>query len=265
MSGKETSRILKFLAGGSAAVFEGAVEGRLLLESGERGAIGVTRTCVEELVRAGLCGRSGDRIALTEAGDAHRRRLLAAADPFATQHRTLGDREIETAAGREHVVVNLEESPLRAIAQRRDRSGRRFLTGAEVEAGERLRADYTRGQMMPRLGANWQASVASGRRDGGSGGVADLTDAALGARLRVEKAVRAVGPELAGVLIDVCCYLKGLELVEQEHGWPVRSAKIVLKAALGALCRHYEPPSRRERGPARAILHWGAEGYRPSL
>src|SRR5690606_5455633 len=115
--------------------------------------------------------------------------------------------------------------------------GAAFLTRAEFDAGERLRADYTRGRIMPRLGANWTSNVASGRR-GAENGIAELTDSALAARMRVEQAIAAVGPELSGVLIDICCFLKGLELVERERGWPVRSAKIVLKTALGVLSRH---------------------------
>ena len=113
---------------------------------------------------------------------------------------------------------------------------------------------------MPRMGANWQATVSSGRR---ANGIADLTDSALAARQRVDRAIRAVGPELAGVLIDVCCFLKGLEQVETERGWPVRSAKIVLKTALGALARHYAPPRSACHG--RPLLHWGAEDYRPTI
>lgn len=144
----------------------------------------------------------------------------------------------------------------------RTREGGSFLTLAEFSAGERLRADFTRGQMMPRLGANWVASVASGRRDGG---IADLTDAALAARMRVEKAIVAVGPELAGVLVDVCCFLKAMETVEIERGWPVRSAKVVLKTALGALARHYDPRAGERRAGARPVLHWGAQDYRPRI
>ena len=98
----------------------------------------------------------------------------------------------------------------------------------------------------------------------GPGGKADLSDAALSARHRVEGAINAVGPELSGILIDVCCFLKGLETVEHERGWPARSAKIVLKTALAVLARHYEPQPASDGGKS-SIRHWGGQGYRPSL
>jgi hypothetical protein len=169
---------------------------------------------------------------------------------------------MDTGDGFAAVTVNLAESPLGQLARYRLRDGTPFVTGVEVDAGERLRHDYTRGRLVPRLGANWEAAVAPGRR-GAGGGLADLAVTALAARQRVDRALAAVGPELAGVLVDVCCFLKGLELVERERGWPVRSAKVVLKTALGALSRHYRPPSGSRAGAP--LLHWGAEDYRPEL
>jgi hypothetical protein len=157
-------------------------------------------------------------------------------------------------------MVRNGESPLATLARLKDRSGRPFLGEDEFRAGERLRVEYTRGRIMPRLGVNWDSGPSGG---GGGGGIADLTDAALAARQRVDAALRAVGPELSGLLVDVCCFLKGLEQVERERGWPVRSAKVVVKTALAALARHYGPSGRAAKSIP--VLHWGAEDYRPRI
>ena len=227
---KAKSRVLRFLAQSAATIADAAAREKVLLDAGERGTISAEWKLLADMVRAGELKMAGGQIELAAAEE---RRP-------AENHRDIGTMTVDTDAGRDIVVVNWSESPLGQLMRRKGRDGEMFLSSAEFQAGERLRADYTRGQLMPRLGANWVASVSSGRRDGG---IADLTDAALGARIRVENAIRAVGPELSGILIDVCCFLKGMETVEMERGWPVRSAKIVLKTALGVLSRHYNPDS----------------------
>jgi len=241
-------RVLRFLAQGDAKATIAAAGGRMLLDIEARGTISVEREVLAAMVSDGVLRARGDRISL----------VPRQAEGLAS--RDMGSMRIDLGSGPEVVAVNLSESPLGQLMRRKDRDGTPFLSRLEFDAGERLRSDYTRGQIMPRLSANWEASVSSGRREGG--GVSDLTDAALAARMRVEKAVRAVGPELSGVLVDVCCFLKGMETVEIERGWPVRSAKIVLKSALGVLSRHYNPERvQRER----RTFHWGAADYRPSI
>ncbi|TWG99291.1 hypothetical protein L598_001500000140 [Mesorhizobium sp. J18] len=263
-SSREKMRVSRFLAAGPATIAVAGSGDNLLLETENRGTISVRRGEFRALLAQGLVVVSGKCARLSAEGQALARRAAATVEPFRAQHGETGSVVMEVQGMRETVEINLAESPLAQLASRRTRKGERFLTGAEIRAGERLRADYTRGQIMPRITANWQAAVASGRRAGGSGGMVELTDAALAARQRVDRALQAVGPELAGVLVDVCCFLKGLERVETERGWPVRSAKVVLKTALGALSRHYEP-HLCSGSQSRPILHWGAEGYRPKI
>ncbi len=257
-------RIARILASGAATVREAAKPEKVTLES-QTGTISVAASSLADMARRGLVSRKGARVGLTDTGAAFWRRNRSGAADYEGQHRDLERAVAEVDGAPEQVTVNRAESPLSAIAKRKDRSGRRFLEDDEYRAGERLRSDYTRGQMMPQLGANWQAAVSSGRGRGERGGAAELTDVALAARQRVEKAVQAVGPELAGVLVDICCYLKGLETVERERDWPARSAKVVLKSALAALARHYEPAGTA-RGAGRPVaLHWGTADYRPSI
>lgn len=261
-------RALRFLAGGEARLRPAAAPGLWLLERGEKGTLALDAALLAALEARGMAMRQGDALALTGAGRAVLRRLaVARSEPLLARP---GEREravVETDEGYEAVTIDRSESPLGLLHRRKGKDGRPFIDAREFRAGERLRADYTRGQMMPRLGVNWGAAGSAGRRRGEGGGIADLTDAALGARRRVEAAIEAVGPELAGVLIDICCFLKGVEQVESERGWPARSAKVVLKSALGALARHYEPGRDGSGGRAArpAILHWGAEDYRPSI
>lgn len=257
-------RMMRFLEKGNAVRRMAATTGRVLVEAGERGTIGVEEGDLDIALRAGLVEEDQNVLSLTQTGRMALKRLEASADPYRAQHQEREVAVMTTASGRQRVAVDHAESPLALLWRRRTRDGTQFLTAREFRAGERLRADYTRGQIMARMGVNWNAAGGGGgRKAGEANGIADLTDSALAARMRVEKAIEAVGPELAGVLIDICCFLKGMERVETERRWPARSAKVVLKSALAALARHYEPP---QQGVAReTILHWGAEGYRPRI
>ena len=81
------------------------------------------------------------------------------------------------------------------------------------------------------------------------------------------RALDEVGPEVGGILIDVCCELKGLEEAEKTNGWPQRAGKVVLQIALTRLARHYGLISddRKVRRERRSLRHWGSADYRPTL
>ncbi len=258
---REATRILRFLAAGAARRENCDRAERVRLVSQRRGEISAGRQALSTLARAALVETRDDEVWLTEVGRAASARLRDGAQNFMAQHGDLATIAMEQPDGVRVVLSNQSESPLAGLARRKGKDGEPFLGDEELAAGERLRRDYTIGLLVPRLGVNWNAAGTAGRMCRSAAGAVELTDAALAARQRVDAALEAVGPELSGLLVDVCCFLKGLEIVESERGWPVRSAKVVLKTALGVLARHYAPRSGRRSGTR--ILHWGGEGYRP--
>jgi len=170
---------------------------------------------------------------ITAAGHAKLKRG-AAPEPeqFQAQHR-----EVEEAVIEPHgrVKRNEAESPLAWLARRKDRAGRAMLDPASFAAGERFRHDFTLAGLQPRVTSDWSTPV-SGAALGDRG--MRMTDLMVAARQRLDAALEALGPELGALVIDVCGFLKGLELVEAEHRWPARSAKVVLGISLARLAAH---------------------------
>jgi len=179
-------------------------------------------------------------------------------DPLRAQHLTLARRQVQTESERTTVTVDDGESPLTWLAKRKGADGAPLIGAVQLEAGERLRADFTHAQLMPRTTSNWGAAVATGRR-GAGGGAGAMTDMVVAARQRVRHALDAVGPEFAGPLLDVCCFLKGLEDVEREHRWPSRSAKVVLQLGLDCLARHYGYRREIHGAGQQALRAWSAD------
>lgn len=187
-----------------------------------------------------LAPRDGGGYALTPAGRAFLARaaaVRAGGDPYLGQHLAIAARAVETPTGRRLATVDDSESPLAWLARRKSKDGKPMIEPHQTQAGERLRADFTCARLMPHVTANWSRPASDG---GGTGdGSESMTHAVVDARRRVERALAAAGQEFSGLLIDVCCFLKGLEDVERERGWPPRSAKVVLQLGLDRLARHY--------------------------
>lgn len=255
-------RLMRLLRSGPASPSRAAGHDDLLFTCGGRGTVAVELHVFKRAVKAGLMtARPDGRVALSARGRALAEASPGTSDAFSTAQRDEVATTVAGSRGSDQVTINLAESPLAQIAARKDRHGRRFLGQAEVDAGERLPADYERACLVPRLGINWEQPISKGKAGAARPHGLEMSEAVMAARQRVEKAITAVGPELAGILIDVCCFLKGLERVEAERGWPARSAKIVLKTALSALNRHYRPAAT----PRGKLLHWGSNDYRQRL
>lgn len=145
-------------------------------------------------------------------------------------HGIVGPARARGRGGRS-VTVNLAESPLGWLF------GHGHLTERQFAAGERLRADWERGALDPRVTMSWDASP-GGRQSGGGPGL-DLTLAQLDARRRFQAALDAAGAGLADILWRIVCGGEGMREAERALGWPARAGKLVLTMALDRVADHY--------------------------
>lgn len=252
----------------------------------------VTSALVVEALRRGLVDEAGRHVRLTREGRAALRRHLAceglvspadtqasvgetahgveqaatrsAADPcdeggFQAQHRIMGERLLVDAGRVVTARVDLAHAPLASLSRLKEKSGAPFLSEEALAAGERLHRDFTRGQMQPRLVMAYTPRLETPTVRASAEGQA-VSDSALSARARVARALEALGPDLSGVALDICCFEKGLETVERERQWPVRSAKLLLRVALMTLARHYAPAVPEK---PRATHAWATADGRP--
>ncbi len=152
--------------------------------------------------------------------------------------RQLAERTIENGVvsrrteGGRTVTVNLAESPLSWLASRGQ------LDARQLEAGERLRADYETASLGQRVTMRWDAAPSSGGRRAAPEAL-DPTLAGIAAKRRFDAAIAAAGPGLNDVLWRVVCAGEGLSVAEKSLGWPTRAAKLVLGFALDRLAAHY--------------------------
>ena len=150
----------------------------------------------------------------------------------------LAERELTSEGPRRHggvgprrrsVTVNLAESPLGWL------HARGHLSDRLLAAGERLRADYERARIGPRVTINWQPVRIRGT---GRGGLAP-SEREIAARQRFDGAIAAAGKGLDDVLWRVVCACETVTAAEKELQWPARSGKLVLRIALDRVADFY--------------------------
>ena len=151
--------------------------------------------------------------------------------------RLLTERSLDSGRGQKgrptrSVTVNLAESPLGWLF------ARGHVNRRQMEAGERLRFDWERGQLAPRVTMSWDAAPIARSRGGSSPGV-DLTGSQIDAKKRFQAAVAAAGPGLSDILWRVVCGGEGMRDAETALGWPARAGKLVLSLALDRVADYY--------------------------
>ncbi|MBZ6076369.1 DUF6456 domain-containing protein [Microvirga puerhi] len=264
---REAKRLLEALGLPEAQAFVDPTDAAEVILRKRRAAVTVgagrfSREAAETLARQDLArwqaGDAGtDALLLTETGRAHLRRADAPEPDvrFFHQHRHTEVVEIETEGGPHRVRVDAEESPLDWLRRRKGRDGKPLIDDASYQAGERLRTDIVLAALLPGVAARWDAMP----RSAGPSAPADATDRMVAARQRIRNAFDAVGADFTDLLMDLCGFLKGLEVIERERQWPPRSGKVVVRLALARLAEHYGIETAAQ-GPAasRGIRTWKA-------
>ncbi|WP_170412702.1 DUF6456 domain-containing protein [Ruegeria atlantica] len=265
---REALRILRRLCetGAVLAVAEEMDKAVVVRDTGDGGT---TRTAVVDCTIAQAlalndwisCDNPGriSRYRISSSGRSALSQLIAEAENKARARNEFGMAEAQTpfqsqcghnqsgAPNRaRRIRYSAAESPLIALARRRDRDGKSFLDETLVSAGERLREDFELAQIGPQVAQNWDHFLTAGGR-GSFGNGASAGQGSSDARARVERALSDLGPGLSDVALRCCCYLEGLEMAEKRMGWSARSGKIVLRIALQRLKRHYEDQAEKTR------------------
>lgn len=133
------------------------------------------------------------------------------------------------------VTVNLSESPLGWL------HARGHLTDRQFDAGEKLRRDWERANLAPKVTMHWDAAPVSGRRRSVPQPL-NATEAQIAAKLRFDRGIEYLGSDLSDIAWRIICAGEGVPAAEKNLGWPARSGKLVLKIALDRLANYYRIP-----------------------
>jgi hypothetical protein len=159
------------------------------------------------------------------------------------------------------------ESPLLRLFLGKSTGGKAYIDLNQFKAGEKLRIDFERAHYSQRTTSAYSESSGSGGRhwQQSDNSIERLNDNAIAARQRLQQAFSAVGPELSGILYQVCCVAAGFEHAERILALPARSGKAVLALGLTRLARHYGLIKIHQPQKQASITQWALDDYRPAI
>ncbi len=186
---------------------------------------------IAKLVSQGVIYLGGDKCFASETAKNWLKRQLITGGAgntggFAAQHRQV----IKTKEG---IALNMLEGPVLALSKTKKGQGA-FLAQHHMLAATRVQSLVLRSQMMQRTTMSYDPTRVGGKNCGGSLG-ADLSLSAIDARKALSEMLGCLPADCAGVVMDVCGFQKGLQLIETERRWPRRSAKLILRIGLEQL------------------------------
>jgi len=181
-------------------------------------------------------------------------RRLCAGGEIASQHR-------QVVRAPDQTSINLGESVVATLAVSRN-GGTPFLQAHHVQSAERLRSLVERARLIGRTTMSYDPTRTPGGA-GGGGAPFDFGAVGVDARAELRRILDPLPTDCAGVLIDVCGFLKGLQTIEFERKWPRRSAKLVLRIGLDQLALNFGLSPLATGIKSTRPRFWMDEGARP--
>jgi len=223
MADKRELKFVRALLGGAKAHQSPSGTFRLVSKSGRAS---LCAQAVRELASEGVLQLRGQQCFATDVANSWVRRQLSANCDTAGQHRQLK----KTNDG---ISVNQLEGPLAALSL--EKGGKPpFLAPRHILAAQKIQALVLRSQMVQRTTMSYDPTRTGGKNTG-SIIAAELGNCAIDAKKILHDRLSSLPADCAGVVMDVCGFQKGLQLVETERRWPRRSAKLILRIGLEQL------------------------------
>jgi Domain of unknown function (DUF6456) len=110
---------------------------------------------------------------------------------------------------------------------------------AQLQAGEKLRHDFTMAGLAPKMTMKWDDATAQSCTRRAAPLAYDDTPARIDAQRRFDAALAHVGPGLSDICWRVICAGEAIGDAERALTWPARSGRIILTLALDRLVHFY--------------------------
>jgi len=258
MTDKRELKFVRLILGGNVAYKSPDGNYRLQLKSGKfvTGGTSLGTAEVEKLVSNGVLYLQEGKCIATDAARAWLKRQLCDGPGFDDQHRRME----KTSEG---LALNLREGALRMLAIK-NKGKQAFLLPHHLIAADRIHVLVMRTQMVQRTTMSYDPSRIGGKKSGSSA-MSDLAQSGVDAKKQLAQLLDKLPQDCAGVVMDVCGFQKGLQLIEIERQWPRRSAKLILRIGLEQLAVHLGLSSVATGARSTGSRFWMQPGNRPNL
>ncbi len=211
---------------------------------------------IEQMVSDGIIDLVGEKIAPNSLSKNWlKRKLSNHQEQFSEQHRKI----IHKQGG---IKYNLNENIIVRLSIAKN-GQEPFLLPHHIEAAKRFSFLFEKSHLRQSITIRYnEGAVAGSKRSLNFSN--DISDMAIDAREKIEKILAYLPKDCAKVILDVCGFEKGLQKIEKEHGWPSRSAKLVLRIALEQMANYFGIGQMAVGNCGGKSSNWLDEGARPT-